>query len=453
MVPLLARRRTFLVQNPGSDRSIKMISRIFTLYGLRPVCLYSSAGRRSAMERRHELLRPEMVEDRLVGTDLAAVATTLQERFEIVCVIPHLEELVVPAGELCELLGIDWNSREVLAPFRDKHALKVVLERAGVRVPVYRWFTADDALDPSTTPERFVVKPNDGAGNRGVRIFARGDAAAVRRHLATHQESSWLLEEFIDGPEYSVNGQVRTDGEVVVYGIMQYRRCRVGEVDTVYHSEFQCPSTHPHFATLVQYATDVIDATGLRRSPFHLEIKIDDRGPCVIDLAARFGGGGLMYGISRSHRTSADLFTIAAHDYVGPNDIPVGPIDWAWHDANRVMYVFGISHESCTIHHLIGRDTIEARPEFVRWVLTPSIGMRLQPTETLFSAPYIAELRVPPTEAEREALVRFVHDTVRWNTAGSIVQKLRVQARRAAWSAKAGARARALDGRARLTRT
>lgn len=446
----MARRRTFIVQNPGSDRSIKMISRIFTLYGLRPICLYSSAGRRSAMERRHDLLRPEMVEDRLVGTDLAAVAATVRERFDVVCVIPHLEELVVAAGELCELLGIDWNSPEVLAPFRDKHALKVVLEAAGVRVPAYRAFAPDDALDPATTPTRFVLKPNDGSGNRGVRVFRHDEVAAARAHLRTHREPNWLLEEFIDGPEYSVNGQVRTDGEVVVYGIMQYRRCRVGTCDTVYHSEFQCPSTHPHFATLVQYATEVIAATGLRRSPFHLEIKIDERGPCVIDLAARFGGGGLMYGISRSHRTAADLFTIAAHDYVGPNDIPVGPIDWAWHDANRVMYVFGISHTSCTIHQLTGHEAIEARPEFVRWVLTPSVGMRLEPTETLFSAPYIAELRVPPTETERDALIDLVHQTVRWNTTRSLVQQARVRARRAAWTTRASVRAAVIDGRRRV---
>lgn len=410
-----ARRPTYVLPDPGGEYSLALMDRLFVQHGLRPLCVYADAHRRAQAERTNPVLRGHLVEAAFVGQEPAALADALRARYDVRGVIPHQEEHVTFAGALCDALGVPWNSAATLAPFRDKALLKTVLAASDVRVPAHRMLDASTDLDDPTLPGRFVIKPNDGVGNRAVGVFTRGDIDGVRRHLASHPTERWILEEHIDGPEFSVNGQVRSDGTVVVYGLMEYERTVVGDCPTVYSSEWVCDGSHPQREAITSYADAVLRASGLRRSPFHLEVKVDERGPCVIDLAARFGGAGLVPVIARSSPGAIDPFTLAAHDYVGSTALDGTPVEWRVHDDSCAMFVYGLVHEPCTVHHLSGCEEIEAHPAFVRWVAKPYLGQRLERTQALYSTPYIVDLRAPQTAAERRELVAHVQGTIRWN--------------------------------------
>ena len=70
-------------------------------------------------------------------------------------------------------------------------------------------------------------------------------------------------------------GPVMVDGRDVMHGVLE---------------------TLDRMAT---YATEVLEALGLQRCPFHLELIMDDTGPCVVDLGARLpseAGGDQFFG-------------------------------------------------------------------------------------------------------------------------------------------------------------
>ena len=46
----------------------------------------------------------------------------------------------------------------------------------------------------------------------------------------------------------------------------------------------------PAFQAVAGYSARVIKASGLRRCPFHLEVIVDEKGPCLIEAAARIKG-------------------------------------------------------------------------------------------------------------------------------------------------------------------
>lgn len=444
------RRRTYVIQDPSGDYAHDFIRRIFVTFGLRPICLYSYPWERFHNERAHAILRSSMIESVYEGLDLAAFAAAVRERYDVLAVIPHIEPLVETAATLCELFDIDWNPPALVRVFRDKIALKRHLAAAGVRVPALRPINSSDDFVECELPDRFVLKPVDGYGNRMIGVFSKGEVDAARAHVRLHPTVSWILEEFIAGPEFSINGQVRCGGEVEVHGINEYRRCAVGGCHTVYDYEFQCPSTHPQFQLLLDFAAATMRAAGLRRTPFHLETIIDDTGPCVIDLGARLGGGGLADMLSRSHPEMPDVLTIAAHDYLAPNDFALGDVRWDHYDRLLSMTVFGLSREATVLHSLQGLEQVEAMPEFLRWVTKPEIGDEVAPSSHLYSAPYILDVWAPDSESERVALVERVRGTIRWNETKSAVAeriaRLRRQglllSRRLAWAVHKASNAR-----------
>ena len=85
----------------------------------------------------------------------------------------------------------------------------------------------DDVRDALATGEfdRFVLKPNDGFGNTTIGFFdADGDPAELEQYLRERDGAALLMEEYIGGEEYFVDGQVDADGEVECFAVWKYRR-------------------------------------------------------------------------------------------------------------------------------------------------------------------------------------------------------------------------------------
>lgn len=384
------------------------------------------------MERDYPMLRSSIIEAAYDVQDLTSFAAEIRQIYDVVAVIPHIEPLVETAADLCRLLDINWNPPEVVRMFRDKMLQKRHLADAGVRVPTFLALESADELGRIKLPDKFVLKPVDGYGNRMIGVFEASGIDAAKRHVGYQPGVRWMIEEFISGIEFSINGQVRTDGEVEVYGITEYRRCSIGGFHTVYDHEFLCPSTHPSFGMLVDCAGRALRATGIRRTPFHMEAIVDQQGPVVIDLAARFGGCGMVNMLSRAHPEMPDAVTIAAHDYMGPNRFAVGAAKWDRYDALLSMQVFGLAEKATVIHSLAGLDYVEAMPEFIGWIAKPGIGDNIFPTDHLYSSPFILDVWAPAEETERIDLVERVRGAIRWNESPSpIAERLALLWRKA----------------------
>jgi hypothetical protein len=427
------KRTTYLIQDPYDDDALKFMRTIFTYFGLRPVCFYTDRKGRFYGERRVPALTSERVEAAydVDLTDLSAFARLLKERYRVLGVIPYREDTVEPAADLCELLGLDWNVPETVRRFRDKHALKthVTATDPSVRVPAARVVRCPFDIWAQPLPERFVLKPNQGFGNRDIGIFQREQRGAIERHMARHPGLPWTLEEYISGVEYHINGQVRADGEVTILGLLQYIRTATNDYDTVYCAERQCRTTHPEFERISSYARRLLRATGIRRVPFHLEVKVDERGPCMIDLGARIPseGGGQM--LSRFHPNRSDVFAVAAHDYLGETEFAREPVDWTHYDRELTVLVYGVSDRAGIIQSVSGVEEVDSMPEFVNWVVKPEVGNRVWVTTDLRGAPYIVELRHGGSDDDSLALIERVRSTIRWNQTTSPGSWLRAHGR------------------------
>jgi biotin carboxylase len=414
--------RVAVLIDPHHDYGVAYIETLFQVWGLQSVCLYTD--RRDAFRNAYRY--PELQSAAVAGNYLIEglsadeIAEHLRAAFEVVAVVPHVEPNVLLASALAQRCGLSWAQPEVLSLFRDKYALKTHLQAqpdgprtnklAMVRtVEDVRTVLADSAID------RYVLKPNDGFGNTGVGILDHDAAdAEISRFLPGPDSPGSLLEEFIEGPEYYVAGQVDGDGRVCVFMIWLSRTVSVNGQPNVLAEATKVDRGSPVFGALESYVQEVVTATGLRRSPFQADVIVDSTGPCLVEIGARLIGLSGAVDMNLVHRGRIDVFQIAAHYYL--TDEPLGDVnlDWPDYDARAFTNVQGISETAGLIWQLDGVAEVEAMPEFVRWITKPKVGRTLEPTVDLFTISYRLNLAAPDHERLDSAVAR-VRDTLVFN--------------------------------------
>ena len=130
---------------------------------------------------------------------------------------------VILAAELRDHFGVAGLSVEHAQLFRDKEAMKVALDKAGIRTP--RHVAVDSVAGCWAAVEEIgfpiILKPIDGAGSADTyRVASREELRAVLPRLRHVPKIS--VEEFIDGEEYTFD-TITIDGEIAYYNIAWYR--------------------------------------------------------------------------------------------------------------------------------------------------------------------------------------------------------------------------------------
>jgi hypothetical protein len=322
---------------------------------------------------------------------VAALAADLRARHDSIDgVVPWDEETVMVGARLGELLGLDWNSLEVMERCRDKAVMKAYLRRhADVRINASATVTdGAGALAFQRNVGRWpiVVKPTAGSGSEDV-YFPASDDDLLRdcQRVLKSGSGEVLLEEFIGGEELVINGQVDAKSNLLATDVWIYDRRTSHGQPNLFYQTLKVPRSLPIFARVATYAARIVETLGLRRCPIHMEVKVDDRGPCLIEVGARFGGGNLAVLGSKLHGRS--LLELAACHYVGEFPLGGADVDFERYDRIEARVVHGIqARELPAIRRVHGVDVVEALPSFDAFGKIRPIGSRAPLTRDLDSS-------------------------------------------------------------------
>src|SRR5213593_44234 len=212
-------------------------------------------------------------------------------------------ELTVAAA-IAGRLELTGNPVAAALAARDKHMQRVELARHGAPVPRFELHRFGEDVTDLAARLRYpcVLKPLRLAASRGV-IRAddpAGFAAAfqrVGRILAQPDvvgcgdwASRVLVEDFIPGPEVALEGLV-VAGRLHVLALFDKPDPLDGPFfeETIYTTPSRLPQRAQ--AALGACARDAVVALGLREGPVHAELRWNESGPWLIELAARSIGG------------------------------------------------------------------------------------------------------------------------------------------------------------------
>ena len=214
------------------------------------------------------------------------------------------DDTAVVAAAVAQELGLRGNPVAAARAARDKYQQRQMLAAAGVAVPRFELLAiaADPERVAGSAAYPCVLKPLRLSASRGV-VRANdpaGFVAAFRRVQAILEQpdvagcGDWarhiLVEEFVPGREVAVEGLV-TRGSVRVLTIFDKPDPLDGPFfeETIYVTPSRLAKTAQQ--AIAACAQAAVDALGLREGPIHAEIRHNDRGAWLIELAARPIGG------------------------------------------------------------------------------------------------------------------------------------------------------------------
>jgi biotin carboxylase len=202
------------------------------------------------------------------------------------------DQAVLPTAQLAERLGLPGLPVDTARTVADKRRMRAAFDRRKVRCPKGReaasFEEAEQAFHQLGAP--VVVKPVDGSAQRGVtEVRAEGElSAAVDRALAASRAGALVLEQYLDGEEYTVNGFL-LEREYVPMTVT--RRLLHPSPPLGVCIAHRYPSLLANEAPLFELARKASLAVGLETGPSYVQVRMRDGQPWAIEVGARLGGG------------------------------------------------------------------------------------------------------------------------------------------------------------------
>lgn len=204
----------------------------------------------------------------------------------------------------CAVAVLKSSAHEIVL---DKHLTAKTLQQHGIPTPAtYLGTEVPAVLETAGADSMFVVKHRYGAGSTGVHVVtpaelaeavANSAATALGRDGSPSQEGATavVVQEFLAGAEYGVDGVFSTEGEADLLGVVARRKDQMRGGDT-------------DLATSVEPGPfyEAMSALGnLLRPTGSIDVDFRETAngePLIIDINPRMGGG-----YPFSHRAGADM--------------------------------------------------------------------------------------------------------------------------------------------------
>jgi biotin carboxylase len=259
----------------------------------------------------------------------------------VMCMAADVPLTVASVAAALGLPGIPIESARLAA---DKLAMKQAFQRAGIPIP---WFQRISSLDElrrvvSDRGVPLVLKPVDGRGGRGVlRLTERTDLAWALGHASSHSRGgAVMIEEYLAGPQISTEGLL-IDGAGATCGFIDrnYEHLEAFAPYIVENGGEQ-PSTLPAPAQrqIAALAMDAGRALGIVTGSVKGDMVWTDRGPFVIEIAARLSGGWMATD-QIPLGTGVDLIGCAIRTALGEK-VPAEEVRPRWHRGVAIRYFF-----------------------------------------------------------------------------------------------------------------
>jgi biotin carboxylase len=242
-----------------------------------------------------------------LGVDFANPEASVQTIVEFARSHPFAAILSVDdsASELAALassaLGLSHNSPRAAEAARDKLLMRTLMSQGGAPCPIFRPFPLNS--DPEEVASQVsypcVVKPLRLSGSRGViRADTPREFVAAFHRLKllllaegyAENETSMLVEDFIPGVEVALEG-ILTHGNLKVLTLFDKPDPLDGPFfeETIYTTPSRLPQdVQRDIAACVSTAARSLE---LREGPVHAELRVNEQGPWMLEIAGRSIGG------------------------------------------------------------------------------------------------------------------------------------------------------------------
>ncbi|WP_454336185.1 ATP-grasp domain-containing protein [Streptomyces glaucescens] len=230
-------------------------------------------------------------------TDQAALSTAgraLAERYDLAGVFTWTEWYLVPVARLARQLGLPTNAAEVMQACRNKANSRALFARHGV--PSAASVGVRTVAEAEAVAERIgfpvVLKPAAHAASIGVIRVDTPEQLAAAYEFAEkaaclgQETTSVLVEEYLDGPEVSVEC-VTYRGETTAVALTRKTVSDPPYFEELAHS---VDADDPLLDVVTPVARAAIRSLGITKGVSHVEMRLVDGRPRLVEVNGRIAG-------------------------------------------------------------------------------------------------------------------------------------------------------------------
>ena len=231
---------------------------------------------------------------------------------------------LVMMARIAEKYGFPFYSVETAQWSTDKFQMKQRFELGDVPHAKGRLVKSVEETADMVYP--VIVKPRDNSGSRGVKLCRTKEELeqSMAEALEYSKLDSVLVEEFIEGPEYSIEG-LHYDGKSEVIQFTEKKttafpyNVELGHIQPANMSD-------ENKQKIREIVSKIGAALHFENCPSHTELKINERGIFVIETSPRLGGDYItstLTPLSTGVNLEDELLKISLGETINPQPKPV----------------------------------------------------------------------------------------------------------------------------------
>ena len=218
------------------------------------------------------------------------------KKYDIVAAFPGTEAGVRLADRIVKALGLRGNDEATTHLRCNKAGMYEALGRAGIRRIESAFVKSEDDIEEFWKKyelEICVLKFAESAATVGLKICSSlQDAKDHYKYMKTIQtdfgesDAPVLIQEYIGGTEYIVD-TLSCDGRHMLTDVWVYSKVRSDDGTLAYDYAKLIKDLEPGHSDMIRYVYKVLDAVEMRWGLCHVEVKVDKKGPVLIETNAR----------------------------------------------------------------------------------------------------------------------------------------------------------------------
>ena len=222
------------------------------------------------------------------GQDFEGTCAVVEKYGVDAIVTAATDKPLVMMARVAEKYGFPFYSIETAQWSTDKYQMKQRFLEGGVPCARSRLIAKVEEADDLYYP--LIVKPRDNSGSRGVKLCRNKEELqeAMQEALQYSHLDTVLVEEYIEGQEYSIEG-LHYEGKSEV---IQFTEKTTTEFPYNVELAHKQPAnlTEEQKNDIRELVSKIANCMHFENCPSHTELKINERGIFIIETSPRLGG-------------------------------------------------------------------------------------------------------------------------------------------------------------------
>ncbi len=290
-------------------------------------------------------------------------------------------DIAIPSiAALSEYFHLNSIGEEMAELYTNKYKMRLFGQAKGFDTPLFfKCDTVNDAINKFEQYDRkMIMKPMDSNSSRGV--YTINDINDIIQHFDesvqfSKIEKSILLEEYIEGTEFTIDG-IKTSKGHVSLAISEKKHYS-------YNENIACSLFFSHYNEKYDYDLlrkmndTFVNLSGLPFGLTHAEYKYRDGKFYLIEIGAR-GGGNLISAIIVPTISGVDNYNYLIRKTLGlpcKEDIV---LDEAYKQKGAVLNFFDTDGKEGVVKEIIGEEFLEECDNILDYALYFSVGDRIK---------------------------------------------------------------------------